>query len=85
MSLVFLYLNDNPLSAKAALNLGKDAGPIPCSFKIYFSLYFESSASVVIPWCSNARLAGAESRERKPSFGFLSFSQVGQVGQSLLL
>ncbi len=34
---------------------------------------------------SNARLAGAAKKERNPSFGFPSFSQIGQVGQSELL
>jgi len=40
---------------------------------------------VVFPLFSNARLAGATSKERKLSFGLRSCSQIGQVGQSLLL
>jgi len=33
---------------------------------------------------SKARHAGAASNVKKPSFGFLASSQIGQVGQSLL-
>ena len=80
----FSYLNDNPLSSKAALNLGKDAGPIPCSFKISFSLYLESSLQSLFHGALTLALLVLKRRERKPSFGFL-FSKVGQVGQSLLL
>jgi hypothetical protein len=38
-----------------------------------------------MPLFSNARLAGAASKERKSSLGLRSSSQTGQVGQSLLL
>jgi len=39
----------------------------------------------VICLFSKARLAGADSMERKPFIGLRSFSQTGQAGQSLLL
>lgn len=57
----------------------------PALNRVSVSLCFDSWASVVMPARSSARLAGAEIKERKPSSGFLSCSQIGQVGQSLLL
>lgn len=78
-------LNDNPSSFKTDLSFGNEAGPIPWNFKISFSLKVDSTCNEVIPLFSNARLAGAESSERNPFSGLRSFSQVGQVGQSLLL
>jgi len=40
---------------------------------------------VLMPLFSKARLAGAASKARKPFSGLRNASQMGQVGQSLLL
>lgn len=58
---------------------------MPWNCKISFSLYVASCCSVVIPLCSNARLAGAESKDRNPLSGLFSCSQTGHAGQSLVL
>ena len=51
----------------------------------FFSEYFDNLFKVLIPSLSKALRAGLEIFERKPSLGFLSASQIGQTGQSLLL
>lgn len=58
---------------------------MPWRDNISCSVNRERSCADAIPLHSNARLAGAENRERNPSVGFRSASQVGQVLQSLLL
>lgn len=78
-------MNDSPSSSRAFFNTGMAVFPIPCNLNVSSSEYFESCFSVLIPAFSNARLAGAYSKDKKPSFGLLPSSQVGQVGQSLLL
>ena len=78
-------INDNPSFCKRLISTGIELGPIPCSCKISFWLNLESCCKLVIPLFSNARRAGAERLDRKPSMGLRSCSQIGQTGQSLLL
>lgn len=74
-----------PTLANASPNLGNELFPNPWNCNNSCSVYLESFFRVVIPLFSKALLAGAETRDRNPSFGLLSFSHMGQVGQSLLL
>lgn len=78
-------LNASPALSSSLFNIGMAVLPMPCNFNRSFSEYWESCLSVLMSALSNARLAGAASNERKPSFGFFAASQTGQVGQSLLL
>ncbi len=78
-------LKDSPIASKALRSFGIEPGPIPCNSKISASLNLDSCCKVIMPLLSNARLAGAASKERKPLSGLLSCSQTGQVGQLLLL
>jgi len=78
-------LNDRPFSFNAAFSLGIDDLPMPCRASISFSENIDNCLSVLIPFDSNARRAGALSWERKPVPGFFAFSQTGHVGQSVLL
>ncbi len=87
-NLMFFEISSLNLSldfSSSISNIGIAVLPIPCSFKISVTENFESLLSVVISAFSNARRAGAESNERKSSFGLLVSSQIGQVGQSELL
>lgn len=59
--------------------------PIPCRAAISVSLYLLSAFNVLMLAFSNARLAGAASKARKPSVGLWAASHMGQTGQSLLL
>ncbi len=78
-------LNSRPAFIKTLRKIGNVLFPNPCRAKISFSLNFDSCSIVEIPSRSNARLAGAETSERKLSLGLSSFSQTGQEGQSELL
>lgn len=66
-------------------NFGIELGPIPCSEIISFLEYFDKSWAVSIPLFSKARLAGADNTDKSPESGLRSCSQIGQVGQSLVL
>gem|GEM_PF-1977535 len=79
------FLKPSPCSSSALLKMGMDAFPIPCKARISFSLYIDSCFKSVIPMFVKARRAGALNKERNPSNGFRAASQIGQVGQSLLL
>jgi hypothetical protein len=72
-------------SFSTAFSLGIVDLPIPCRASISFSVNPDNCLSVLIPFEFNARNAGALNKDKKPAFGFLSFSQMGQVGQSVLL
>ena len=78
-------MKDNPSASKAFRSPGIEPGPIPCNAKTSRSLNLLSWRKVLMPLFSNARLAGAESPEVNPALGFRFFSQMGQVGQSVLL
>ena len=75
----------SPAFSSSIFSIGIAVLPMPCSFKMSLSEYFESCFNVLMLTFSNARCAGAASNAKKPSFGFLASSQIGQVGQSLLL
>jgi hypothetical protein len=79
------FLKLNPTSARALRSGGKVAGPIPWSFDISFSDLLDKCCNVVMPSCCNARLAGADISDRNPVPGLFACSQMGQIGQSLVL
>lgn len=83
--MVYLVLKPSPASANEFSKTGIDDGPMPCKASTSFLVKAESLFSVVIFLFSSARLAGADSKERNPSFGLRSFSQMGQTGQLLVL
>lgn len=80
----FYFLNASPSFVNNSCSFGIVLFPMPWSRSISASEYFESCCSVSIPLFSKARLAGAASWDRKPSFGLRIFSHTGQLGQSLL-
>ena len=79
------FFKVNRFAARAALSLGIVEGPNPCRANNSFSENAETCSGVVILLASSARLAGAERRDKNPSFDLRCASQTGQVKQSLLL
>ncbi len=82
---IIYFLNDSPFVCKALRSFGIEAGPIPCNSNISVSLNWDRRCKVVMSLLSKALLAGAASKEKKLSFGLRASSQMGQVGQPLLL
>jgi hypothetical protein len=65
LSIFNYFLNANPFSASAVRNFGNEPGPVPWKERISLSVCLESFCNVAMPLFCNARLAGAESVERK--------------------
>src|SRR5690606_24930867 len=82
---ILSYLKESPPAFSAFFKFGIEAGPIPWRARISFSEYPDSFLSVVIPWFSNALLAGAFNPVMNPEAAFLRASHLGQVGQSEIL
>jgi hypothetical protein len=59
-------------------------GSNPCSASSSLSENAETCSGEVTPTAFSARLAGAERRDKNPSWSWHGVSQTGQVGQSLL-
>lgn len=82
---ILYYLKDNPFACNALRSLEIELGPMPCKLSVSVSVNCDNCSRLFMPFVSKARLAGAANKERKPFSGLRSCSQIGQVGQSLLL
>ena len=78
-------LNFSPFWANAFCILGKEVLPIPCNASTSSSVLFDKDCKLEIPADAKARRAGADNSGRKSLAFPACFSQIGQLGQSLLL